>query len=319
MRAALLVVLALSLSLAAAEAVLRVLGTVRNVGPSFSQYDPVYGKSLKPDVTIHRSTPEFEMTLTTNARGFRGPPLPSRLDGAILVIGDSFTMGYGVDDGEEYPALLRAALTEKFGERAPPVVNLGIGNSGNGRALLWLENEADAFEPSMVILQLTGNDLTDNLRERLFTFDAAGSLRRHPPTAPGLTRRAQALIEAVPGLADLYLVGLLREAALALRSGSGEVSAEEMEGGATLTMALLEATLELIEARDWPVFGLLVEVDEPMRSRITRLFERHGHGLASVPAKAEKPELYYVLDGHWNARGHVFVAGLLESRLEGMR
>ena len=40
---------------------------VRNVGPSFSIYDPVYGKTLRKGLRCRRIAPEFTMSFSTNA------------------------------------------------------------------------------------------------------------------------------------------------------------------------------------------------------------------------------------------------------------
>ncbi|CAN0511575.1 unnamed protein product, partial [Laminaria digitata] len=117
------------------EVTLRVWGQVRNVGPSFSEYDATYGKQLKRNLNCKRYAPEFEMSLTTNSRGHRGPEWSETSTGGVVLIGDSFTMGYGVSDGEEYAAVLRKALDKRHGPQTVPVVNMGMGNNGNGR---WL-------------------------------------------------------------------------------------------------------------------------------------------------------------------------------------
>ena len=114
--------LALALAGAAMGLVLAELGvrafvTVRNVGPSFTVFDPVYGKTLKRSFSCRRMTPEFTMRFTTNSLGFRGPE-PERFPRRpILFIGDSFTMGYGVDDGQEFPAVVSRTFGARFRRR----------------------------------------------------------------------------------------------------------------------------------------------------------------------------------------------------------
>lgn len=114
------------------EILVRLFVPVRNVGPTFSVYDSVYGKRHKPSFQTVRSSPEFRMAFTTNSEGFRGPEEPKR-KGGVLFIGDSFTEGYGVNDGEEFPALVRDEMRKRMGRAAPPVWNAGIGDVGNGR------------------------------------------------------------------------------------------------------------------------------------------------------------------------------------------
>jgi hypothetical protein len=70
---ALLTATALLIAFVLAESVVRVAVPVRNVGPTFSEYDPVYGKRLKRSFACTRTTPEFTMRFSTNSLGFRGP------------------------------------------------------------------------------------------------------------------------------------------------------------------------------------------------------------------------------------------------------
>ena len=63
----------LLLSFVFIEVAVRALISVRNVGPSFTSYDPYYGRSLKVNESIRRITPEFDMQMTTNSAGYRGP------------------------------------------------------------------------------------------------------------------------------------------------------------------------------------------------------------------------------------------------------
>src|SRR5262245_5879731 len=146
------------LSLALAEVAVRLLVTVRDVGPVFSVPDPWFGKRLKPNLSAVRTTPEFTMRLTTNSFGFRGPQTDRLPLHAILFLGDSFTMGYGVSDGEEYPALIAAALQQRYAKSAPPVINAGIGNSGNGFWLKILARYGEAIQPRVVVMQVFEND-----------------------------------------------------------------------------------------------------------------------------------------------------------------
>jgi len=309
---ALATLLSTLVALAAVEIGLRLFGDVRNVGPAFSQFDATYGKRLKPDATIRRVTPEFTMTLTTNAQGFRGPPLPASLAGAIVFTGDSFTMGYGVNDGEEFPALVRAALAPD----GPPVINGGIGNTGNAHSLIWLEDELKGEAIGQLVLQLTGNDFANNRDERLFALTDDGRLERLPPRPPGARRNLQVLIEAVPGLADLHLLGLLRQAATAIAAPEATASGATTAGpDDALTFALVDAILALAEAQAWPVFGLSVDIEGERAARLQEIFAARDVPLLFVPSKADRPDLYFEIDGHWRPEGHRFVADLVLRQL----
>ncbi len=310
----LVVLIALALSLVLGEVAARLFATIRNVGPSFSTYDPEYGQRLKKSFHAERITPEFTMTVTTNAEGFRGPELSVGEAGSVVFLGDSFTMGYGVSDGEEFPALVRRDLRARLGAAAPEVVNAGIGATGNGHWLKFLRSEAARFKPRAVVLQLCSNDFGDNLRERLFGLDETGELRALPVPPPTWQRSVQAAVEAMPGLAYSRLVSLIKQAAMSGGGGEGPrpgqpaaPAAGEIPGG-DLTRAILRETLAECRARGWPVLVICADLSETEVNAVRDVIESGGADLIVMPDKASAPEYYFRMDGHWIPRGHEVAA-----------
>lgn len=291
------------------ELIVRAAIPVRNVGPTFSEYDPVYGKRLKKSFSCTRTAAEFSMKFSTNSLGFRGPEPRSFPAGGVLFIGDSFTSGYGVDDGEEFPALIAQRLSEAGGGTAVPVVNAGTGNTGNGYWLRFLEREFDLYRPRAIVFGFCVNDLLDNAVEQLYEVDQHGRLRDSGiMPRQEAARGAQAVIEAVPGLAYSHLVGLARQ----MFSESGSAPASYGAGTAdTLTYRLLDTVLAFTARRGVPTVLLQIGVDSIRAGHIGALVERHGARSLLAPSKADHPELYYKTDGHWNAAGHRAVASAL--------
>lgn len=296
-----------------AEGVLRMTSLVRNVGPSFSEFDPVYGKRLRRNFSATRITPEFTMRISTNSLGFRGAEPKGPLTGGLLFIGDSYTEGYGVNDDEAYPALIAA--------RRPnvPVINAGIGNTGNGRWLRFLDREAPALKPRAVVFQMTGNDFGDNLREHLYRLDPnTAKLTAFDPAPPGPLEFGKRLIEKVPGLSYSYLLAVTYQVALDYSSRSAPPPAQGDGKGTNadaLTLALIEQALTQAKTAGYQVFFLLVEVPPPQRELVEALLKRSHIPYLAVPTKQERPDLYYTVDAHWNAAGHRYVADALLARL----
>lgn len=310
------------IGLVAFEGVLRSFVPVRNVGPSFTIYDPVYGKRLKADARIVRTTPEFEMQLTTNSLGFRGPepvisPRPS-----VLFLGDSFTMGYGVSDGAEFPALIARYVQGIEQDGQIPVINAGLGNNGNGRSLKFLRREAAAFDPGLVVLQLTGNDAFENMNEKLFALGEPGAeLVELRIPEPGMLNRIQAGIEAVPGVADTYFIGWTRQVVeAATRFKRSKLTASFPDDlSDRLTLRLIEEHLSLLDDKGWPAVVLTVEIEAQRLAAIQALTQRYDVDLLTIPGKEERPDLYYSVDSHWTTAGHDAAAELLIHWLEGNR
>ena len=307
-------------SLGVAELAVYFLVPVRDLGPSFTVDDPVYGKRIKANARITRKTPEFVMEFRTNAQGFRQERIVDNGSGPVIFLGDSFTMGYGVDEGEQFVALLQKRLGELS------LLNAGMGNNGNGRWLKFLRLAAPAYQPRLVVLQVMGNDYEDNVAEGLFKL-RGGKLLERPVPPRSSSRVLQQVVEAVPGLASSHLVALWRQVwavrapadgqsgaarrdPAAVQSSTRAVDSSTSTGDA-LTLALLARAIEICQTNGWPVVGFSVEVTGDRLTRLERLFASRGLNLLRLPGKQERPDLYYRVDGHWNAAGHRHAAETL--------
>ena len=198
-RTARLAVLGLALGSAAAAlvAVDRVAGRV--VDPRFT---PLAGP---PETRTMLVRSEFRVPVRTNAAGFRGAELPgAKPPGTfrIVVLGDSFTWGFGVRERQAYPARLARLLSRRTGG-APrvEVVNLGLPGAGPLDYLHHLDHTAVALEPDLIVVGLFANDVNDLYQVRRFgtrsPLYALAALQAGDGTRPWWKRAAE---RATPNL-----------------------------------------------------------------------------------------------------------------------
>ncbi len=203
------------------------------------------------------------------------------------------------------------------------MINASVGGQGNGRWVKFLREEAGQFAPQLVVLQACGNDFSDNQLEALFCLSRSGELVELPVPPPGKESLVQSVIEAVPGLANSHMVGLLREVAANLHEKAAQqpqamttrVDSTRSTESDALTYALIERSLEICQDRGWPVVLLTEKFGGERLSELKRLCERRGVPLLPVPLRSERPDLYYQVDGHWNAAGQAYVAQKLLEQL----
>jgi hypothetical protein len=295
------------LTLAALELFVRAFVAVRNVGPAFTVYDPIYGKRLKANLHTTRIAPEFRVQVNTNSLGMRDPEPTRPLTAGIVFIGDSFTEGYGVEDNQTFPALIRAEL-EKRGMTVP-VINAGMGDNGNGRWVKFFEHDAAKFRPRIVVFEVMANDFNDNLAEHLFRLDDDGQLRELPVAPPSLARKAQILIDGIPGLSYSYLVGLAWAAARPSTPRSSTVDADLPSD--ELTYALVRTSVDDARVMGADVIGLLVGLNGRRRTKMAQIFAQRGLLCLDGPSQKDAPDMFFKANGHWNAAGHRRTAGLL--------
>lgn len=330
MRLARLAALALSTlaALALVEVGTRWFVPVRELGPAFSLYDPILGARHKPNQRTTRWTPEFTMQLSTNSSGQRGPePTPDDRSAAarILFVGDSFTEGYGVDDGQEYPRLVATRLAG-LGIRAQ-IINEGVGNTGTGRAYRLVR--AYASEPdrqTILVYQFSANDFGDDQRDGFFSLAGDGRLAEAPVPVPLVfLRRIQPVVDAIPGLSRSHFFAALMQIARARRQPERAASAPTEEGAIPasdgereqLTLRLIAEIIAAATSRGWQVVILVADASPDVASRIEEVARSGSAAFVRVPDKSERPDLYYRVDGHWNPAGHAEAAARLRTPLEG--
>jgi hypothetical protein len=89
------------------------------------------------EFTLRSHRPIFDVLVTPDKVGRRQTPLAQNAAYNILMFGDSYTFGWGVND-EETSAYQLAHL-----RREASVYNLGYGGNGPGAFLYWLDSDKD--------------------------------------------------------------------------------------------------------------------------------------------------------------------------------
>jgi hypothetical protein len=152
----------------------------------FNPYQPdgVLGYGHRPDWETVHATHEFQVTVRTNALGFRGGPAQARKQPGsfrILVVGDSFAFGFGVEDDETFSAVLARTLAPPPGFARVEVLNAGVAGWSADQYWLFLESRGFALAPDLVLLAPTENDPGDLAWNRL-ELGARGLPVRTQPT-----------------------------------------------------------------------------------------------------------------------------------------
>jgi len=125
----------------------------RTVTREFATWDPELTYTLQPAVAVRHRNREFDVEIRTNRMGLRDDE-QSLSAPEIIAIGDSFTMGFGVEQDSTFPQLIekQTGLT---------VLNAGIESYGTAREVLLL-NRLDTSNLHTLIVQYCPNDLTEN-------------------------------------------------------------------------------------------------------------------------------------------------------------
>ena len=253
------------------------------------------------------------MAFTSNADGFRGPEIESVTSRSILFMGDSFTMGYGVNDGEEFPSLVRNAMKDNC-QNPVNVINTGMAGNGNGRWIKFLRSDAKHYNPSLIIFQVHGGDYSDNLQERLFELSTDRDLHELSIPAQRVRRMLQRILDS-PYLSYSYLAGLAKQVQWYIHHSNLDKNIEGLPMNTNrelsenqLLIRMMEEVLTICKNEQWSVLFLLSDIPSERMADLSKLLEIHQVPKIVIPDKLARPELYFRVDLHWNTYGHKYVA-----------
>lgn len=219
--------------------------------------------------TVNDYPQKFPYRFITNSQGLRS--LRELSDGKgvvrILCLGDSFTMGWGVDDADTYPEQLERILRERYPDIPVEVVNAGsIFSNVLDQADYYLD-KGHRLAPTLVIDQFYLNDICREMCR---------------PWVDRIKNRSTATAYAPPGLPARLLRGsaLAKAAALArsrmrpqVMSGQSPEAAQREDSGA----GLVAPSPAELEALDFPTV-----MDETKFESTRRVWEQYAQALLAL-------------------------------------
>ena len=295
------------------------------------------------------SPAEYRITVSTNSLGFRDDEIRAKEKDRIVVVGDSFALGIGVEEEETFSTLLERKLTEY------EVINTGVPSYETWREKRYLQQSK--LEPDIVILAFFHNDINGNENENICTSNVRKGylVDDNYNSMPSLLFNMRILLNTK---AESYC--LLKDSALNVKSRLTKRELEPAIQGSLLayftnepykgkaaenwnvTKRLLKETANIVKESGSEFIILIIpdklQVEEESWKPIT---ERYGitskdfdteklntmlkefaeeNDITVVDPlpqlkKADK-KLYYDFDRHFNAEGHKIVAEVLYEHLK---
>jgi hypothetical protein len=159
-------------------------GIVRFIEPRevaryfFVQPDSVLHHRFIPNVKSRFKTSSFDTQYDINSFGLRDKEYSIKKPGGstrILMVGDSFTEGIGVEASETFSKVLEGLLNGAGTNARYEVINAGVGSYSPLPEYLYLKTAGLNLNPDIVVLNLDLSDMYDDLQyTRLARFDTAG-------------------------------------------------------------------------------------------------------------------------------------------------
>lgn len=311
--------------------------------------DPELDFVLAPKISGVSKSPEWNVKVETNSIGIRERELTKKAIGErrILILGDSFTFGSGVEVEEVYPRQVEGFL-QSGGLPNFTVINAGVPAYSTFQEVIWFERIVDLIQPDAVILGFfLGNDFHDNILLNkydvisgyLVTKSVHGSrlsLTERLGIPPEIKIMLRTKLHLYVFLMNIWSTTLVR-AGLADTDEMFEIYQENLT---QKTMEIISKTRDalsrltaLCHKRSLPLGlvlipdGRVAEILDQKRGYqferpakiVSKLVEIEGIPVLDLSRDfKEKSDLYFPVDGHWNAKGHL-VAGriIAKSLLDG--
>ena len=139
------------------------------VRPDVWRFDSQLGWTHIPNASGRLIKPEFDVLYDINSAGLRErevtPAKPAKTQ-RLLVFGDSFAEGWGVDLKETIGRRLETELNSGAVDSAYQVLNFGVAGFGTDQELLFFERVGRRYDPDQILVLFYPNDVLNNQSSR---------------------------------------------------------------------------------------------------------------------------------------------------------
>lgn len=308
----------------------------------WTEYHPQLGWYHQSNKEVHLKKRGVDATVHTNSVGFRGLReytlnKPENLR-RVMVLGDSFTFGFGVEDDEVFTARLES----KFNDLE--VLNLGVPGYGLDQMLVAYREIGKRYETDDVVIAIFPDDFWRATRafadsghaKPYFTIQPDGKLLLNNVPVP---QQYELKVNQFPDIVHyskwqkfLRKSILYRKTAKGLKRLGKNIGlvdpSTELEW--VLGKAILDELVSEIKARDQNPILMIVPPDRwansdrktSLRKSLLRYADRKQLPMLDLTPvfqqKVRESDLqsYYIEgDGHWTPLGHQLAADKLEEVL----
>jgi hypothetical protein len=157
-------------------------------------------RRMRPETTFWHTSVDGSWRFRINRQGFRDDHdyryAKPEHEVRVLVLGDSHTEGFEVDQEATYAKVIERYLAGRG--ICAEALNAGVSGMGTAEQLAFLENEGFRYAPDFVVLGFYANDYEDSVRANLFALEQGELVPRSRTYAP-----ATGVLAAVNELAPL--------------------------------------------------------------------------------------------------------------------
>jgi lysophospholipase L1-like esterase len=249
------------LSLLLAEAAVRILKP-QNLSGTWLLFSADGYVVNRRDASVAHQLGPRSITYRFNPDGFRGPPLrPAGQAFRLLILGDSFTFGFLLDEPDTAVARLQSAADADLGPGRVELINAAVGSWGAADYTAFIEDHAAPLKPDAILIFLNFDDPRRAAASPLWSLTSPGKLERQPFQYTGWMPRLKQALNSFPlyslALENSHLLQLARRSAMGIhetqfaqaQQAAADPADLRAERGSDITAALF-ARLRLWSLRE---------------------------------------------------------------------
>lgn len=303
----------------------------------FWAYDDLLGWAHTPNQRARFNHRDFSVEVRINSQGMRDSEYPVERTGKrrMIVLGDSFGWGFGVEHSERFSEILEDVHHDW------EIINASVSGYGTDQEFLLLRERGMAFKPDVVLLLFYENDFDNNIHpEEYWHFKPLFSIERGrlelqnvPVSMPTISQQLDRFFYGRTYLGGKYLSAkgywltqfellkgylppLLRPL-MDHNIGDSHKDSSDKQSTYDVTNQLIKAMNELCK-KNASVFILVsVPMDAKKRALLQKIAEEHEIPYLPLDAQFESTitRVTFPHDAHWNAEGHKLAANAIDTFL----
>jgi hypothetical protein len=307
----------------------------------FWHYDELLGWAHKPNGRARFNHRDFSVEVVINSHGMRDSEysLARTAKRRMLILGDSFGWGFGVEHHERFSEVLEDAHPDW------EILNASVSGYGTDQEFLVLRDRLLAFKPDIVLLLFYENDFSDNrINEAYWHFKPLFSIERGqlelqnvPVPKPTISQRLDRFFYGRTYLGRAYhdaknswltltthikdYLRLLLRPLKDQNTGKSDKNSPDKRSVYELTDQLIKNMNALCKDNGSAFVLVSVPMDTEKRGILHMITEEYEIPYLALDAQFESTAspVTFPHDAHWNAKGHKLAADAIETFLREVR
>jgi len=145
-------------------------------------------RANQPNKNYWHTAPTFHVNMRINSKGLRDDreisyKKPTGVK-RIVMVGDSYGMGYGVNVEDTFAQVLERAINDTG--TACEVINLSVSGFGSAEESIMLTTEGFKYDPDLAIIQFNSSDPRETMASGLFALDNGSLVRENQTYLPAV-------------------------------------------------------------------------------------------------------------------------------------